>query len=426
VKLARRQGVLRLPRVVQVCCLLLAIPAVLFALMSITGVSAIVGLAILAVALVLPAALDLMRPWLPRRRRHRPLRRVAIIGEASVARRLHDDIERGSRPYVFVGRIATMGDSASNGSGSVLARLGGLRQALIEHNIQLLVLSPTIAREPVFDELVNSCLDLPVQLVELSYFYETVFGYVPISEMKAVWFQYLLDPASRVPHPLAKRAIDLVGGVLLGLPALPVCAILMLLVRRDGGPPIFRQTRIGEGGRPFVLYKLRTMKPSSVPSAQWAAANDPRVTQLGRRLRRTHLDELPQLLNVLRGEMSLVGPRPEQPEFVEHLEREVPFYQRRHLIRPGISGWAQVRCGYARSDAGSEWKHCHDLFYLKHRSVGLDLWILAKTAALILGGIVRRTEKLASQAAPVENLTQQKPTAVADPATLIVGGNPPA
>jgi lipopolysaccharide/colanic/teichoic acid biosynthesis glycosyltransferase len=348
--------------------------------------------------------------------------RFAIIGEANVASRLHHDLERGSSPYVFAGRIASLGDASSNGPVPALARLGGLRQALIEHDIQLLVLSPTISREPVFDELVNNCLDLPVQLVELSYFYEAVFGYVPISEMKAVWFQYLLDPASRFPHPLAKRAIDLVGAGLLGLVALPVCAILMLLVRRDGGPAIFRQTRIGERGRPFVLFKLRTMKPSSVASARWAAADDPRCTPLGRRLRRTHLDELPQLVNVLRGDMSLVGPRPEQPEFVERLEREVPFYQRRHLIRPGISGWAQVRCGYARSDAGSEWKHCHDLFYLKHRSISLDMWILAKTASLILLGGFRSSDELGSRAAPIDTLAAQRP-AVADGPRVVVGGN---
>jgi lipopolysaccharide/colanic/teichoic acid biosynthesis glycosyltransferase len=103
------------------------------------------------------------------------------------------------------------------------------------------------------------------------------------------------------------------------------------------------------------------------------------VTRLGRVLRRTHLDELPQLINVLRGEMTLVGPRPEQPEFVDRLEQTVPYYSRRHLIRPGITGWAQVRCGYAGSDLGSAWKLCHDLYYLKHRSFALDVAIIAET-----------------------------------------------
>jgi exopolysaccharide biosynthesis polyprenyl glycosylphosphotransferase len=424
VKLAPRRGMWTLPRMARACFMLVAIAALVSVVTSLTGIPWTVAVAILAASLILPVGLDAVLPALSPRRSGESLVRIAIIGDAGVARRLGDDLERGSHQYLFAGRIATLGDITSPGSVPVLARLGELRAALIEHDIQLLVLSPTASREPVFDELVGSCLDLPVQLVELSYFYETVFGYVPVSEMKAVWFQYLLDPSSRFPHPLAKRAIDLLGTLLLALPALLLCAILVLLVRRDGGPGIFRQTRIGEGGRPFMLYKLRTMRPSSSTSALWAAADDPRVTRIGRFMRRTHLDELPQLLNVLRGEMSLVGPRPEQPEFVERLEQEVPFYQRRHLIRPGISGWAQVRCGYARSDAGSVWKHCHDLFYLKHRSIGLDLWILAKTVGLILRGGLGETEDFTLQVAPIETLVTQQP-AVADGPVVIIGANPP-
>jgi exopolysaccharide biosynthesis polyprenyl glycosylphosphotransferase len=423
-KLAPHQGVPRLPRVVHACCLLIAVSAGMLAFKTLTGLSWGLAIAILAIALALPAAIELGAAPLARRRTRRPHTRVAIIGDSGVATRLRDDLERRPGRYVFVGRIAMDGDLSSTSMGA-LAGLPALRAALVEHDIQLLILSPSASREKVFDELVGNCLDLPVQVVELSYFYEAVFGYVPISEMKAVWFQYLLDPSSRFPHPLAKRAIDLVGAVIIGLPALPVCALLVLLIRRDGAPGLFRQARIGEGGRLFMLYKLRTMRPSSDSSAQWAATDDPRVTAIGRFMRRTHLDELPQLLNVVRGEMSLVGPRPEQPAFVERLERDVPFYQRRHLIRPGISGWAQVRCGYARSDAGSVWKHCHDLFYLKHRSIGLDLWILAKTAGLVLRGGLRETDYLTSPVVPIETLAPQKP-AVADGPQVMVGGNRPA
>ena len=412
-KLAPHQGVPKLQRVVHASCLLGAIAASLLAFEALTGLDWFIALAILAIALAAPAAVDLALWPFARGRARRPDTRIAVIGDAGVATRLRNDLERGPSRYVFVGRIEMPGDQSAT-SMEAVAGLRELRVALVEHDIQLLILSPSASREKVFDELVGNCLDLPVQVVELSSFYETEFGYVPISEMKAVWFQYLLDPSSRFPHPLAKRAIDLLGTLLVGLPALPLCAVLVLLVRRDGGPGIFRQTRIGEGGRLFVLYKLRTMRPSSGTSAaQWASADDPRVTGIGRFMRRTHLDELPQLLNVLRGEMSLVGPRPEQPAFVERLERAVPFYQRRHLIQPGITGWAQVRCGYARSDAGSMWKHCHDLFYLKHRSIGLDLRILAKTVALILFGGVPGTEDLTSQAASIETLAPPTP-AVAD------------
>jgi lipopolysaccharide/colanic/teichoic acid biosynthesis glycosyltransferase len=121
------------------------------------------------------------------------------------------------------------------------------------------------------------------------------------------------------------------------------------------------------------------MTPAASVGAQWAATDDPRITGIGRVLRRSHLDELPQLMNVMRGEMSLVGPRPEQPDFVDRLEEVLPFYQRRHLMKPGVTGWAQVRCGYAGSDIGSAWKLSHDLYYLKHRSIAFDMAILGET-----------------------------------------------
>jgi len=163
-----------------------------------------------------------------------------------------------------------------------------------------------------------------------------------------------------------------------------VVGLLALLVRRDGGPALFVQTRIGEGGRAFRLYKLRTMRAGD--EAAWAQDDDQRATPIGRIMRRTHCDELPQLWNILRGEMSFVGPRPEQVAFVARLEPALPFYQRRHLIRPGLTGWAQVRCGYAGTDVGAAWKLCHDLYYVKQRSIGLDLLLLAETAGLLTIG----------------------------------------
>jgi lipopolysaccharide/colanic/teichoic acid biosynthesis glycosyltransferase len=125
---------------------------------------------------------------------------------------------------------------------------------------------------------------------------------------------------------------------------------------------------------------------SPAEEAIWALERDPRTTRIGQFLRRTHIDELPQLWNILRGEMSLVGPRPEQMGFVVRLEATLPFYQRRHLIRPGLTGWAQVRCGYAGSDDGAAWKLCNDLYYVKYRSLGLDLLLLIETVGLVLLG----------------------------------------
>ena len=166
----------------------------------------------------------------------------------------------------------------------------------------------------------------------------------------------------------------------------------------EGGPILFRQVRIGRARQQFTLYKLRTMTADSdhAPTAAWTRSDDPRVTRVGRVLRRTHLDELPQLLNVLTGDMSLVGPRPEQAQFVTRLEQRLQFYSRRHFVKPGLTGWAQVRCGYAGSEHGSAWKLCHDLYYLRHRSLTLDLLILAETCRSLFVSSHRQDASLES------------------------------
>lgn len=265
-------------------------------------------------------------------------------------------------------------------SGDYLGTLADLREIVLAESVDLLVMTGEASRLTVFNEIARSCLDLPVRFCELSNFHEELFGHVPVTEINTAWFQYLLHPRFNGATPVAKRSLDILMALAIGVFALPVLIVAALLVRKDGGPALFRQKRIGEGGDPFVLLKLRTMAVATDESAQWAGESDPRITSIGRWLRRSHIDELPQLLNILRGDMSMTGPRPEQPEFVERLEHLVPFYQRRHLIKPGLTGWAQVRCGYAGSDRGSLWKVSHDLYYVKHRAIALDLAIMWETA----------------------------------------------
>jgi exopolysaccharide biosynthesis polyprenyl glycosylphosphotransferase len=308
--------------------------------------------------------------------------RVAVIGSAEVATSLARELAlSGADRYVVVGRIAGVPEGPSELRDEVptLGELRNIGSLVPRYKIDLLVMTGEVPRLEVFNEIAAACLHLPVRLHELSGFYEDVFGHVPVAEINASWFQYIMHPRYRSSPPASKRALDLVIAMVAGVASLPLMLLFVLLIRRDGGPVLFKQLRIGEGGRPFTVYKLRTMRIGAPTAALWAAADDPRVTPIGRFLRRTHLDEMPQLINVLKGEMSVVGPRPEQPEFVERLEAWVPYYTRRHLVKPGITGWAQVRCGYAGSDVGSAWKLCHDLYYLKHRSLGLDLVILGET-----------------------------------------------
>ena len=313
--------------------------------------------------------------------RERPVR-TAVLGVPGSAAMLARELQlAGVTKYALLGVITPDAETAEQAEAG-LPVLGTLDQLghLVEHNrLDLLLMTGSVSRLAVFDEIASSCLHLSVRLWELTGFYEAVFGHVPVAEINASWFQYIMHPRFRAPEGLSKRVFDLLAATVLSIVCLPLLALLVLLVRRDGGPGLFRQVRIGERGQPFTVLKLRTMRTEASASAQWASAEDPRVTRLGKFLRRTHLDELPQLLNVLRGEMTLVGPRPEQPEFVDRLEHTVPYYSRRHLIRPGVTGWAQVRCGYAGSDLGSAWKLCHDLYYLKHRSLALDVAIVAET-----------------------------------------------
>jgi sugar transferase (PEP-CTERM system associated) len=167
---------------------------------------------------------------------------------------------------------------------------------------------------------------------------------------------------------------------------LPFIPFIILAVRFSSpGPIFFRQTRVGLRGRPFSVIKFRTMRQDAeAQGAVWATKNDPRVTKLGRFMRNTRLDEIPQLWNVLRGEMGFVGPRPERPEFVQWLASEIPFYELRHMIRPGITGWAQVRYQYGATLEEAKQKLEYDLYYVKHLSLGLDLLIMFETIKTIV------------------------------------------
>jgi lipopolysaccharide/colanic/teichoic acid biosynthesis glycosyltransferase len=216
-------------------------------------------------------------------------------------------------------------------------------------------------------------------MMEASALYEDVLGHVPIGQINSAWFQCIMHPRYSPTSPVSKRVLDLAVAIPLSVVALLLLPIFALLIKLpDGGPVLYRQRRVGEQGREFDILKLRTMRVD----AHGLAGQVPKeelITPIGRFLRRTHIDELPQLVNVLKGEMTLVGPRPEQPQLVEELSKVVPYYERRSLVKPGVTGWAQVRCGYAGSHVGTAWKICHDLYYVKRRSLLFDILIMVQT-----------------------------------------------
>ncbi len=194
-----------------------------------------------------------------------------------------------------------------------------------------------------------------------------------------------------------KRTVDLLAAVVLLVFGTPLCLLVGLAIRlEDGGPVLFRQTRVGRGGALFTLYKLRSMRSDAEADSgpQWAAPDDARVTRIGRWIRALRIDEIPQAWNVLVGDMSFVGPRPERPEFVRLLCTAIPGYDHRHRVRPGITGWAQVNQPYSGTVDDARRKLGYDLHYLQHGSLFLDMLIVARTAKIILFGWGDRTSSL--------------------------------
>lgn len=194
-------------------------------------------------------------------------------------------------------------------------------------------------------------------------------------------------------HELAKRLLDLFIALVLLVLTLPLMLIIAALIKLDSpGSVLYRQERAGYRNQTFTLYKFRSMHEDAEPSGhpRWAAVGDPRITRIGRFIRYTRMDELPQLLNVLRGEMSIVGPRPERPYFVEMLSKSLPLYSTRHYIKPGITGWAQINAPYGASIEDGKEKLQYDLYYLKYRGLLLDLFILWRTVRVVMFGLGAR------------------------------------
>ena len=218
-----------------------------------------------------------------------------------------------------------------------------------------------------------------VRIRTLSLFYDVWLGKLPISELERISLLFDINEIHRPAYARDKRALDLVialFGILALAVAVPLVAIVNLFGNR--GPLFYSQPRVGKDGEVFTIHKFRTMRPGGSTS-DWTAANDPRVGKVGRMLRRLHIDELPQMWNVLRHDLSVVGPRPEQPHYVRLLAKTIPFYELRHLVRPGITGWAQINYDYGSSDVDALEKLQYEFFYLRHQSLGLDLQIIGRT-----------------------------------------------
>lgn len=263
-----------------------------------------------------------------------------------------------------------------------------LKSYCLNNQIDILVSSYNLSTNEAITSQIFDCLSLGIDVYNVNGFYELITQKIPVEYIEINWFLENLTENSKKLFEIIKRMIDIIMaiiGLFIALFIAPFIAIIIKIESR--GPIIFKQIRVGKNGKKFLTIKFRSMVMDAEKNgAQWAMKNDPRITRFGNLIRKTRLDEIPQLINVLRGEMSLVGPRPERPEFVETLTKEIPFYKERLLIKPGLTGWAQLLGpAYGGSKEESLEKLKYDLYYIKNRSLLLDLSITLKTLKILLG-----------------------------------------
>jgi len=299
-------------------------------------------------------------------------------------------VELSRNPQLPFEVIGVVDDVRPGGAGSVPAvgTIGDLGAILRTDQPDLVVLGPEARRADALSQVLDAS-PLNIRVMDVLHFNEHAFGKVPVHHISYEWFMSVLHLYQRPYSRFVKRTFDLLVASVALIVLAPILVAVALIVRASSsGPILFRQVRLGEGGKVFEMLKYRTMVDGAEKPgvAVWAKADDSRVTPAGQVLRRTRLDELPQFWNVIRGDMSIVGPRPERPEFLELLRETVPFWTRRHLVKPGITGWAQVRRGYTADTSGTAEKLAYDLYYLKYRSLLLDLAIIAWTARTVLSG----------------------------------------
>jgi sugar transferase (PEP-CTERM system associated) len=320
---------------------------------------------------------------------HRLQQRLLIIGTGPNARKVARQVlDQQDFAYRIVGFVdddpAMIGRSVVNPR--VIGTPNDIMRLVREHQIDRIIvgLSDRRGRLPL-DELLEAKL-AGVRVEETETIYERLTGKILLDELKPSWLIFSDGFRARRFTRFLKRVVDIVLSSIGLVLAAPVMALTALAIRLDSeGPALYAQERVGESGRVFTLYKFRSMRADAERGTPvWARDGDDRVTRVGRVIRLTRLDELPQLWNVLRGDMSFVGPRPERPYFVEQLAAAIPYYRQRHAVKPGVTGWAQVKYRYGSSIDDAREKLRYDLYYIKHLSIVFDLTIVFDTVKVIL------------------------------------------
>ena len=318
--------------------------------------------------------------------------RVLILGTErnaiDLAREALDRPEQGYKIVGFVGDDPQLvGQSLINPR--VLGLTDDLQQIVNRYHINRIVLAINERRGRMpLGSLIEMKLRDGLAIEESDSFYERLTGKVSTGTLRPSWLIFSGPSRRMIFYRQLRRLLDVllsVVGLVLSLPIMMFTAVAIRLDSR--GPILYRQTRVGQRNRTFTIMKFRSMRLDAEPGGPvWAEEDDPRVTRVGRVIRKLRIDELPQFINIIRGEMTFVGPRPERPEFVSRLEREIPYYSQRHLVKPGLTGWAQVRYPYCASVEDAIQKLQYDLYYIKNQSLLLDVITLFETVRIVLFG----------------------------------------
>jgi len=318
-------------------------------------------------------------------------RRILVIGAGERSEIIDNILKRRSDRHGFrvVGYVPLPHEKTTKSPNQLIQHNAILAQMVEDLDVDEIVLAITDRRKgyPV-DELLD-CKMAGVEIVELQTFFERQTGRIILDILQPSWLIFSDGFSHGFLRDVIKRGFDIVASFILLSASFPVMLLAMLAIYlEDRGPIFYRQIRVGENWKLMQVMKFRSMCTDAEKSGapQFATANDDRVTKVGHFMRKTRIDELPQLFNVLKGEMSFVGPRPERPEFVEQFTESIPFYVERHRVKPGITGWAQICYPYGASEKDTREKLQYDLYYVKNYSIFLDLTILFQTAEVILWG----------------------------------------
>jgi sugar transferase (PEP-CTERM system associated) len=320
-------------------------------------------------------------------------RRVVVLGAGQRAAQIHNRMRRRSdrRGFCLVGYLQGYNETVLVPENLLLPGNESLAQLARREHLNEIVVGVDDRRGSLPMDDLLACRQLGVQITDLTTFVEREAGRVQLTMLDPSWLVFSGGFNASPTAVFLKRAFDIAASMAIALLCWPIMLGVVLGIRLESGrgqPIFYRQERVGEHGRPFWLYKFRSMRTDAEMDgvAVWAKSNDDRITRVGRICRKLRFDELPQLWNVIRGDMSIVGPRPERPQFVSDLETKIRYYNLRHSIKPGLAGWAQLSYPYGASEEDAAEKLKYDLFYVKNHNLFLDMVILIETVEVVLFG----------------------------------------